>query len=163
MSAEEKRMLALNDDFVKLLSETTEKVFFEAFGIKIAAGKAEYTNTGFGTFDITGKMVIGQQAPEGTLAVRFPLKTITSIIEMIYQVKPPNMEKSAAQAAGEVCNMVYGCIKLKANETGFSFKSALPNVIVNMEQDPQEDILGYKVIVPFSSHLGSFAVSVALI
>jgi len=104
---------------------------------------------------ITGKIT-------GWAAVSFQKKTVLKIATNMLSEEKAFIDAMVRDAVGEIVNMIAGGAKGELSQKGFSFKIAIPTVIVG-----ENHILSQKkdvpcIAVPFTTDSGEFTVEVCL-
>lgn len=154
--------LSLDERLVERVSEGVSRAFSSTFGIATKVGAYSIASDHSSKGDISGLVGLVQDEMEGTLTISFRKDTICPILSRIYGVEFDEINDSVREGVGEITNMVYCLIKTGLNETGHSFKMAIPNVVYGKDHTVMKLHHGKTLVVPFSTEYGIFFVDITL-
>ena len=160
MTGEKKLNVELGERLSKEINCGVQATFGNMFGVKpvMQAFRIEKECSVEG--DISGILSLMQEKAEGTFIVSFPKETIFKFLEKMYRKPFHSIDQSVKSGVGELTNIIYGVLKANLNKDGFSFKMAVPSVIVGENHTVITINAGATMVVPFQSPMGNFSVLV---
>jgi chemotaxis protein CheX len=155
--------LALGDQLANDISKAVSDALGLTFGLTVTPGR--YT-IGSGMVqlngDVSGIVGITQERLEGTFTVCFSIKSMEDIIPRLLG---PGIEVTpdvAADAIGEITNMIFGRIKTELNERGYNVRLSLPSVVRGPSHFINHLHEGRYMLMPFDVEGNVFQVHVAI-
>ncbi len=113
--------------------------------------------------DISAVVPMNSQYYQGSMAVSFTKKCFLGIIERMLGEKSTTITEEFRDAAGEICNQIFGLAKTELNEMGHQIQSAIPTVISGDNHEISHMIVGPCVAVRFSTQGGeSFTIEAVI-
>ncbi|MCK5096969.1 MAG: chemotaxis protein CheX [Desulfobacteraceae bacterium] len=109
--------------------------------------------------DITGLMGLTGVA-NGTVAVTFQSKCILAIVSNMFGEKMDEINSEIIDAVGELTNMISGQARRELEETGRSFKAAIPSVVAGPQHSITHYTDGPRIAIPFHTDSGEFTIEV---
>ena len=108
--------------------------------------------------------LIGVQGKEirGSLAISFEERTFLGLASRMLGEKYDTITNEIADAAGEICNQVFGVAKTEVNQKGWELRPALPSVVTGKGHQIRHFGNGPVIAVRFSSDLGGFTLEFSL-
>ena len=115
--------------------------------------KADPCTTGEGKCqvvgDVSGIISIVQNVPEGSLMLCTGFDTLKDLLGRVLGQGTVVTREVAADAIGEITNMVYGSLKTNLNRRGYSLRLGIPNVIIGHDHIVSQMNAGKYMLVPF--------------
>ncbi|MDY6904651.1 MAG: chemotaxis protein CheX [Thermodesulfobacteriota bacterium] len=113
--------------------------------------------------DVTGVIGITGEAT-GTLSISFDETAILSIISSMFGEAMTEVNQEAADAVGEITNMVSGQARKELEEAGKYLQAAIPSVVTGKNHTLIQIVEGPKIAIPFDllDNKGSFTIEVCL-
>jgi len=111
---------------------------------------------------ISGIVEIFQEKNEGTLRISFERETIFHILGSLYRRKFTDIDKCVKDGVGEITNVLYGALKKNLNDSGCSYRQAIPVVVVQGELPASNFAQGKSLIIPFHTAAGDLRVEISL-
>ncbi len=99
--------------------------------------------------DISGIIGLAGEA-SGSVSVTFPSKLARKIYASMVGEKAPGLTREVQDAIGEVANMVAGGAKAVLAQKGFSFRIAIPSIVVGRGHTIDHKGRGPCLVVPFT-------------
>lgn len=142
--------MELNNQLAKLVINAVTETFSTMTGLTPQAGQVTFGADTNIHGDISGIISMVQEQTDGVLVVSFPKETIFHILARIYQQQFGDLNSSVQQGVAEFTNIIYCQIKTHLNKNGFTFRMALPNVVIGDQHKVVNSAHGPALIVPFS-------------
>lgn len=113
--------------------------------------------------DVTGVIGITGDAT-GTLSLSFDEKAILSIISSMFGETVDEINREAADAVGEITNMVSGQARKELEDAGKQLNAAIPSVVTGKHHTLIQVVEGPKIAIPFelSDRKGRFTIEICL-
>lgn len=122
--------LALGDLLATDISSAVMDSFGMTFGLKVTPGRY---SIGEGVVelkgDVSGIIGITQDRLEGTFTLCFTLAAMQKIVPRLLGDGVEVTETVAADAVGELTNMIFSRIKTTLNQHGYQVRMSLPSVV----------------------------------
>lgn len=103
-----------------------------------------------------------QEGSSASLILSFRKESITFVIQSLYGDKFIPSSSLIHDTVGELANVVYGLLKTTLNSRGYSFKSAIPHVVMGEKHTVSSVRAGMSLMIPFKLEAGTFHVQIAL-
>ena len=158
MSDTKKLIVELGDRLAKEIDYGVHSTLSKMFGLNPQVGAYKIEEECSIQGDVSGLITLTQDKNEGTLIVSFPKATIFGILSKMYRKPFTEINQSVKLGVGELTNIIYGVVKANLNKSGFSFKMAVPNVIIGDQHTILTCDSGPTMVVPFNTELGTFYV-----
>ena len=97
---------------------------------------------------------------KGTISVSFTEKSILSIVSNMFSQEMKDMNEEIKDAVGEISNMISGQARQKLNELGWSFKAAIPTVVMGKNHVVTHFTHEKIIAIPFQTEHGGFTIEV---
>jgi chemotaxis protein CheX len=136
MSANESQLkLELSSELATKLSEGVCHILQTLISEAPKAGAHSIKDTIELKGDISGIVTLSQPGVDASCFLIFSSSCIYYILEKFYAGRKFNnlADDSVRQGVGELTNIIFGTIKSKLNDAGFSLKIGLPKVIIGMQ------------------------------
>ncbi len=98
--------------------------------------------------DISGVIGLAGEAV-GSVAITFPERLACLIYEKMVGEKPEGMDENVQDVVGEIANMIAGGAKATLSQEGFTFKIAIPSIVVGKNHTIDHKGKGPCLVVPF--------------
>ena len=157
---EQVQEIKLSDELVREVHHGVHTTLAGMFGIRPVAEQHFIEEECAANGDVSGIVGLVQERIEGVLIVSFPRDTIFAILGMIYGRKFSEIDNSIKAGVGELTNIIFGVVKSNLNRNGFTFKMALPNVIIGAQHVITNP--GTTLVIPFRTEAGTFKVQITL-
>lgn len=151
----------LGDQIAKEINTGVQATFINMFGIKPDMAPYWLEKECSVVADVSGIISLTQDKLDGTLIVSFPKQTIFGILEKMYKKPFTEVNQSVKAGVGELTNIIYGVVKANLNKDGFSFKMALPNVVIGEQHTVLTCESGQTMVVPFKTNFGDFHIRIS--
>jgi chemotaxis protein CheX len=162
MSDKQYQILELNESLVKEINFGVYSTFTSMFGLKPSPQPHFLEQECLAKGDVSGIVGLTQDRVEGALIVSFPKDTIFNILSKMYKKQFTDIDKSVKAGVGEMTNIIFGVVKTNLNKSGYSFKMAIPNVIVGEQHTVAITNPGTTLVIPFDTDSGRFSVLLTL-
>lgn len=106
--------------------------------------------------DITAVIAMNSDTFYGNLAICFQDSCFLQIINNMFGEDNEKITPEMYNAAGEICNQVFGYAKTTLNERGHSIKAAIPSVIIGKGHSLMTPRESSSVSIKFSTEAGHF-------
>lgn len=109
--------------------------------------------------------MIGMVSPlfRGSFGISFSQSCFLSLVNQMLGSEEKKITKENQDAAGEICNQVFGWAKKTLNDTqGLQIQPAIPSVIVGAGHQIKHCVSGPVIAVKFDTDAGPFIVEAAL-
>ena len=161
MIKEKRLSIELGERLAKEIDFGVYSTFGNMFGLKPKMQPFRIAKTSTMQGDVSGILTVVQEKAEGTFIVCFPKETIFKVLEKMYQKPFTTIDRSVQAGVGELTNIIYGVLKANLNRDGFSFKMALPNIVVGEAHTIMTMNAVSTMTVPFTTEIGDFSVMIA--
>ena len=108
--------------------------------------------------DVSAVIAMNSQSFLGSMAICFEKSCFLYIVSSMLGEAYQEVTAENQDAAGEICNQVFGYAKKKLNEIGHTIKPAIPSVIVGDRHAIKHMVTGVCIAVRFSTEKGSFTI-----
>ena len=162
MTDKQQPNLEINDNLVKEINYGVYSTLTSMFGVKPTPGQHYVEPECNAKGDISGIVGLTQDRVEGALIVSFPRETIFQILGKMYRKDFRDIDKSVKAGVGELTNIIFGVVKTNLNKNGFTFKMAIPNVIIGEQHSVTISNPGSTLVIPFETDSGPFSVMMTL-
>lgn len=99
---------------------------------------------------------------KGVLAIHIPNKVAMTITSSFLGMDVDEINEDVEDAVGELANMLGGNIKSILSEKGRDIDLSLPTTIAGQQYDFQPTTDAERIIIPFRSDAGEFAIDLQL-
>ena len=99
---------------------------------------------------------------KGVLAIHIPNKVAMAITSSFLGMDVDEINEDVEDAVGELANMLGGNIKSILSEKGRDIDLSLPTTIAGQQYDFQPTTDAERIIIPFRSDAGEFAIDLQL-
>lgn len=113
--------------------------------------------------DVSAVISIIGKGRRGSMAIAFPSSTFLAIVSQMLGEKYTVVNSENADAAGEICNQIFGFAKTKLNEKGYDLQPALPSVVTGPSHSIKHMIDAPIIAVQFKTPAGAFTVEATAI
>ncbi len=138
---------------------STIETFSKMIGLEAKPGKLMVKKGNADDYDISGIIGISGGA-KGMVALSFPKDTAVKVTNKFVGLTNSEMNADTIDAIGELANIVVGYAKKGLSE--FNILISLPSVITGTNHQIMEPKDVFSFIVPFTTELGGFHLSVSL-
>lgn len=104
--------------------------------------------------DISAVIAMNSLEVQGSMAIAFDEQTFLKIVSRMLGEEFKTISPDITDAAGEICNQIFGFAKRKLNEIGFSIQPAIPSVITGTNHKIKHLIQAPVIAVKFNSDVG---------
>ena len=111
--------------------------------------------------DISGVIGLAGEAT-GSVAVTFPASLAQRIYSQMVGEEIPTLSEEVQDAVGEVVNMIAGGAKALLAQHGYSFKIAIPSIVIGQGHTIEHKGSGPCLVVPFFLEGETFWLEVSL-
>lgn len=154
------QQIELNNQLARLVISAVVETFSTMTELTPQAGEVSYDNAANIHGDISGIISMVQEQTDGVMVVSFPKETIFHVLARIYRKQFGELNTSVQQGVAEFTNIIYCQIKTNLNKSGFTFRMALPNVVIGDQHKVVNSAHGPALIVPFT--IGNYGFHVVL-
>jgi CheY-specific phosphatase CheX len=155
--------LALGDQLARDIAKSVTEAFGLTFGIDVKPGRYVIGSGAVPLHgDVSGIVGITQERLEGTFTVCFKIDTLRTIIPRLLGPGIDVTVDIAADAMGEITNMVFSRIKTELNERGHSVRLSLPSVVRGPSHFINHLHEGRYMLMPFDVEGHEFQVHLAI-
>lgn len=112
--------------------------------------------------DISGVIGLVTDSFNGAVVLSFPKATFLAIMSKMLGEEFTELTNDLQDGAAELTNIIFGQAKVTLNNNGFKIQTALPSVIVGADHSVVLPNQGPRLVIPFSSDAGPFAVEICL-
>lgn len=112
--------------------------------------------------DISAIIPMNSQYYQGSMAVSFTKPCFLKIISKMLGEGSTDIHEGIRDAAGEICNQIFGLAKTELNEMGHQIQPAIPTVIAGDNHEISHIIVGPCVAVKFSTEAGTFTIEAVI-
>jgi chemotaxis protein CheX len=155
--------LALGDQLANDIALAVTDSFGMTFGVKVTPGRY---SIGEGaaplTGDVSGIIGITQEKLEGTFTICFSIDSMKKILPLLLGDGVDVTQDVAADAVGEISNMILGRIKTSLNQRGYEVRLSLPNVVRGPSNFVNSLHEGRHLLMPFDVEGQPFQVHIAV-
>ena len=155
--------LALGDQLARDIAKSVTEALGMTFGLTVTPGRYEIGSGEVALHgDVSGIVGITQDRLEGTFTVCFSIASMRNIIPRLLG---PGVEVTvdiAADAMGEITNMIFGRIKTDLNERGHNVRLSLPSVVRGPSHFINHLHGGRYMMMPFDVEGNEFQVHLAI-
>jgi chemotaxis protein CheX len=154
--------MGMNVEFINPFINSTLNFFTTMVGISPKRGEiyAQKEDNSQGN-DVSA--VIGLTGDySGWIAVRLSKQTAMKIACSMLQEEKKYVDADVRDAIAEVVNIIAGGAKGELSAKGFTYKIALPTVIVGDDHVLSHMKKNIYLVIPFQSEFGSFSIDVCL-
>ena len=109
---------------------------------------------------IAGAIELNSDNYKGNIVLCFPEKVFLQIYESLLGEKQDKITEEVQDAAGELLNIISGLAKTELNQKGYSFKKALPKVLIGETLKARQERNFPCLVVPFAIESGPFQIEV---
>lgn len=122
--------IELNDSIAKEMTAAVEKTILTMFSArpKPEAWRVEGKNSVAG--DVSGLIGFVQDRLEATMAVCFPRDLAIEMMSHLVRRPLTEVDGMVKSGVGELANVIFGVMKAKLNQSGFTFQATIPTVVV---------------------------------
>lgn len=99
---------------------------------------------------------------KGSMGIAFQKRCFLNIVNNMLGEKYKEVTNENQDAAGEICNQIFGQAKTKLNEMGHNIKPAIPSIIVGDNHRIKHLLNGPVIAVRFETEAGAFIVEAAI-
>ncbi len=111
--------------------------------------------------DVTG--IIGLTGEtNGTIALTFDEGSILRVVSNMFGEEISELSHEISDAVGEIINMISGQARREMEENGRVFQASIPSVVSGRGHAITHYSDGPKVVIPFTTEGGEFAIEVCL-
>lgn len=112
--------------------------------------------------DISALVGMVSDAFKGSMGIAFQKRCFLHVVNSMLGEKYKDITKDNQDAAGEICNQIFGMAKTKLNEMGHNIKPAIPSIIVGDGHRIKHLLNGPVIAVRFETEQGAFIVEAAV-
>lgn len=112
--------------------------------------------------DISGTIGLTSDTFSGSVVISFPAPTFLKVMSRMLGEEFKELNEDLYDGAGELTNIIFGQAKIVLNEQNYKIQTALPSIIVGSDHSVLSPLKGPRVVVPFESDAGSFAIEICL-
>lgn len=112
--------------------------------------------------DISAIIALNSSDYSGSVAVSFEKKCFLTLVGRMLDEEYTEITDEIQDAAGEICNQIFGQAKVVLNEKGHSIEKAIPSVIRGDNHSIKHLVEGNCVAIKFSTDVGSFTVEAVM-
>lgn len=112
--------------------------------------------------DISAVIAMNCSRFTGSFAIAFKKSTFLFFVNRMLGEQYKEVTAEICDAAGEICNQVFGHAKRILNEKGFDITPALPSVVVGDNHKIKHFSSGPVIAVQFSSEGGTFTIEASI-
>ncbi len=127
--------------------------------IKAQADKPYLKKDPYATGDVTS--VVGLTGrPNGSISISFDEAGFLHIVSGMFGKPWPELNSEAADAAGELMNMISGMARRELEKIGHVFQGAIPSVFRGRGHKITHITEGPQIAIPFTTAQGKFIVEI---
>ncbi len=108
--------------------------------------------------DVSALVAMNSDDLSGSMAIAFEESTFLGCVSGMLGETFTEVNQEIADAAGEICNQIFGIAKRQLNEKGHSIKPAIPTVVLGKKHSIKHMIPGVCLAVRFSTPAGNFTI-----
>lgn len=106
--------------------------------------------------DISALIALNSNSYSGSMAISFEEKCFLEVVSKMLGTQQTEIIPKNADAAGELCNQIFGVAKRVLNDSGHTIKMAIPSVVRGKNHSIQHLNNGTVIAVQFSCSAGKF-------
>jgi len=156
------RGVDLNSPFVAPYIQSVELIMDTLCQTKVIREEAYAKEGDVIRGDLSTVIAINSSAYEGSMALSFEKGFFLGIVERMLEEKYTEINEENQDAAGEICNQVFGNAKRILNKQGYDIQTALPSLVEGAQHSIKHLVSGPTIAVKFKSDVGSFIFELAL-
>lgn len=108
--------------------------------------------------DISALISMESSKFQGSMAIAFEAATFLGLVNAMLGEKHTEVTAEISDAAGEVCNQIFGYAKVKLNAQGHDIRPAIPSVVIGPGHSIKHMVNGPCLAVRFRTQYGKFVV-----
>jgi len=112
--------------------------------------------------DISALVSLTSANLKGSMGIGFEKSTFLFLVNSMLGEKYTSITNENQDAAGELCNQIYGLTKTKLNNAGYQLQPAIPSVVVGDNHRIKHLLSGPIIVVQFDCEGGSFFIEAAM-
>ncbi len=112
--------------------------------------------------EIAGVISIVSDRFSGTFVISFPATTYLQILSRMLGEDYTELNAENSDGVGELTNIIFGQAKSVLNKEGHSIQMALPVVLFGPNQQVSQVTKKARLVVPFQTDVGGFAIEIGL-
>lgn len=125
--------------------------------LKPEHGKPYLKQNKLSTGDVTS--IVGLTGkPDATFAISFDTDSVLLIMDKMLGRKVAEISSDAADAIGEIANMISGSARRDLATLGIDYNGSIPTVIIGKDHEIKHISDGPIIAIPFSLEKGEFTV-----
>ena len=150
-------------NFISPFIESTIKVIEINARIKVTKEAVFIRKSDQASGDISALISMNSEQYLGSMAIAFEEKCFLGIVGAILGDTFTSITADIQDAAGEICNQVYGLSKRILNERGHTLKPSFPLIVCGQGHSIKHQINGTCIAVTFSTPHGRFTVETVVL
>lgn len=152
----------LDVNFINPFIESTLKVIETTCRTTCSKEKVFLRAADITSGDISALIGMISDKFKGSIAISFPKTTFLYLVNSMLDEKYTSITKENQDAAGELCNQIFGLTKTTMNDAGHTLKPAIPSIIVGDNHKIQHLYSTPVISVRFKCAGGAFVVETAV-
>ena len=137
-----------------------DKMFVQMFNVSPKSNFKVIEREALPAGDVTGIIGLNQKHSMANLIIVMPRQTVFALLKNLYGREFSEVDKLATGLVGEVTNIVYGVLKTRLNEKGFTLGGfGIPQIFAGAKPNVPKD--AWILCGNFTSDVGGFHAIVA--
>lgn len=150
-------------NFINPFIESTVEVLSVTCKTTCTRDKVYLRNNEEMSGDISALVGMNSSKFRGSMGIAFPRDTFLYIVNSMLDTDYKEINPENQDAAGEICNQIFGMTKTKLNDQGYNLQPAIPSIIVGNGHRIKHMMSEPVIAVQFKCSGGTFLIEAAVV